>query len=96
MDQDDPDVGFYVVTDLPTSVGRFKTPTVREIAKTAPYMHDGSMSTLAEVVDFYDKGGHPNPNLDRGMRPLRLTEQEKSDLVQFMVEGLSADSSMRE
>ncbi len=92
MEKEDPDVGFYAVTELPTSVGRFKTPTVREVAKTAPYMHDGSISTIAEVVDFYDKGGQPNPNLDRGMRPLRLTDQEKRDLVQFMVEGLSSNT----
>lgn len=90
MDQEQPDVGFFAVTQLPTSLGRFKTPTVREVAKTAPYMHDGSLATLEEVVEFYDKGGHPNPNLDRDMRRLRLTDQEKRDLVQFMVEGLSS------
>jgi cytochrome c peroxidase len=56
-------------------------------------MHDGSMATLEEVVDFYVKGGLPNPNLDRDLRPLRLTDQEKSDLVQFMIEGLSSDAS---
>ena len=68
-----------------TSLGAFKTPTVREIAKTAPYMHDGSIKTLAEVVEHYDKGGNPNPYLDFELRKkLNLTAQEKADVVAFM------------
>jgi cytochrome c peroxidase len=66
------------------SMGAFKTPTIREIEKTAPYMHDGSLATLEEVVEHYDKGGNPNPALDKDMKKLNLTAQEKADLVAFM------------
>ena len=64
--------------------GAFKTPTLRNIAQTAPYMHDGSQKTLEEVVEFYNKGGEPNPNIDEEMRPLHLTDQDKKDLVAFL------------
>ncbi len=78
------DVGRQAVTNKPEDTGAFKTPTLREIANTAPYMHDGSLATLREVVDFYDQGGIPNPRLDPVIKPLKLTEQEKQDLVEFM------------
>ena len=65
-------------------IGSFKTPTVREIVHTAPYMHDGSLATLEQVMDHYDKGGTPNPALDPDMKPLKLTTQEKADVVAFM------------
>ena len=78
------DVGRQAVTNKPEDMGAFKTPTLREIAKTAPYLHDGSLATLREVVDFYDQGGIPNPQLDPVIKPLKLTEQEKKDLVEFM------------
>ena len=65
-------------------IGKFKTPTLREIARTAPYMHDGSLATLEDVVDFYTDGGRPNPYLDRELRPLRLTEDEKTAVVAFL------------
>jgi len=64
--------------------GTFKTPTLREVARTAPYMHDGSVETLQQVIDFYDGGGNPNPALDSEIRPLRLTEAEKRALVAFL------------
>ncbi len=64
--------------------GAFKTPTLREIVRTAPYMHDGSLATLGEVVDFYDRGGTPNPYLDPEIRPLGLTPEEKRALVRFL------------
>lgn len=64
--------------------GRFKTPTLREIARTSPYMHDGSLATLEEVVDFYDRGGRNNPFLDKEMRPLNLTAEEKRALVALL------------
>lgn len=64
--------------------GSFKTPTVRDIALTGPYMHDGSMKTLEDVVEHYDQGGTPNPSLDPDMKPLKLTKQESADLVAFM------------
>ena len=65
-------------------LGSFKTPTVRDIELTAPYMHDGSLKTLEEVVEHYDKGGNPNPSLDPDIKPLKLTKQESADLVAFM------------
>ena len=78
------DAGRVVVTGVPEDTGKFKTPTLREVARTAPYMHDGSIATLEEVVDFYDRGGNDNPFRDRELRPLRLTEDEKTALVAFL------------
>jgi cytochrome c peroxidase len=78
------DAGRAVVTGVPEDTGKFKTPTLREIERTAPYMHDGSIATLEEVVDFYDRGGTDNPFRDRELRPLRLTEEEKTALVAFL------------
>jgi cytochrome c peroxidase len=64
--------------------GTFKTPTLREVARTAPYMHDGSLATLDEVVEFYDRGGNANPLLDSEIRPLRLAAAEKRQLAAFL------------
>ena len=72
--------------------GAFKTPTLREIAKSGPYMHDGSLKTLEEVVAHYVKGGTPNPELDEEIFPLKLTPEESADLVTFLKEGLSSAS----
>ncbi|HWB99697.1 MAG TPA: c-type cytochrome, partial [Bryobacteraceae bacterium] len=83
-DKPEPDVGRYSVTKNPKDWGAFKTPTLREIEHTAPYMHDGSLKTLEEVVDYYNKGGVPNRNLDERIKPLHLTDQEKADLVAFL------------
>jgi cytochrome c peroxidase len=78
------DQGRFAVTGLPAHRGAFKTPTLREVARTAPYLHDGSFATLADVVDFYDRGAAPNPGLDPRVRPLRLTTADKQDLVGFL------------
>jgi cytochrome c peroxidase len=78
------ELGRFVVTLRPSDIGRFKTPTLRNVAVTAPYMHDGSQKTLEEVVDFYNQGGEKNPVLDSGIRPLNLTDEEKADLVEFL------------
>jgi len=78
------DVGRFEVTQKEEDRGGYKTPTLREITRTGPYMHDGSQGTLEEVVEFYDKGGEPHPNLDKRMIKLNLTVQEKSDLVEFL------------
>lgn len=86
------DVGREAESKLEGDRGAFKTPTLREIARTAPYMHDGSMKTLAEVVDHYTRGGIPNPYLDEEIFPLKLTAEEQQDLIKFMEEGLSSDS----
>jgi len=84
------ELGRFAVTDDISSVGAFKTPTLRNIALTAPYMHDGSLATLEEVMEHYDKGGKSgadivaNPYLSGGIRPLGLTEQQEEDLIAFM------------
>jgi cytochrome c peroxidase len=84
MDKAEPDLGRFVVTKDEKDRGAFKTPTVRNAALTAPYMHDGSVETLEEVVAWYDKGGHPNPHLSDKIKPLNLTAGERADLVEFM------------
>ena len=78
------ELGRFLVTKHSNDIGAFKTPGLRNIAATAPYMHDGSMSTLWDVMDHYNKGGVPNPNLDGGMQRLGLTEPEIDDLVAFL------------
>lgn len=78
------DAGRAAVTRRARDRGRFKTPTLRDVARTAPYMHDGSLPTLDAVVEFYDRGGGQNPNLDRELRPLHLTANQRADLVAFL------------
>jgi len=78
------DEGRFAVTSENEDRGAFKTPTLREVARTAPYMHDGSITTLEEVIEFYDRGGNPNPTLDRRVRPLNLTAAEKRALLAFL------------
>jgi cytochrome c peroxidase len=72
------------LNDLGGGRGDFKTPTLREVARTAPYMHDGSLSSLEDVITFYSDGGRPNPNIDSEIRPLKLTEDEKRSAVEFL------------
>jgi len=83
-DKPQPDEGRFVVTKDPKDWGSFKTPTLREIERTGPYMHDGSLKTLEEVVDFYDKGGLANKNKDDRIKKLNLTDTDKKDLVAFL------------
>lgn len=83
-DKPEPDPGRFAFTKDPRDWGAFKTPTLRDVSRTAPYMHDGSLKTLEEVVDFYDKGGIPNKNLDTEMKKLNLTAADKRDLVEFL------------
>jgi cytochrome c peroxidase len=78
------ELGRFNITKTNTDIGRFKTPGLRNITLTAPYMHDGSLATLEEVVDYYDQGGVKNPFLDAAIYPLHLSDQEKIDLVSFM------------
>lgn len=78
------DSGRFVVTRRAQDIGAFRTPTLREIARTAPYMHDGSIATLEEVLEFYDRGGNANPLLDPRMRPLHLSDAEKRALLAFL------------
>lgn len=78
------ELGRFLVTFNPKDIGAFKTPTLRNVELTAPYMHDGSEATLIDVIEFYNRGGNENPNLSGEMRPLNLTDQEKQDLVEFL------------
>jgi cytochrome c peroxidase len=84
MDKPEPDPGRYAVTKQEADRGAFKTPTIRNVALTAPYMHDGSQKTLLEVVEHYNKGGIPNPTLSAKIKKLNLSDQDKLDLVAFM------------
>jgi cytochrome c peroxidase len=78
------DLGRYMVTKNAEDIGAFKTPTLREISRTAPYMHDGRFKNLSEVVNFYNQGGVKNPHQDPLILPLELTNDEKKDLVEFL------------
>lgn len=78
------DLGRHEVTGWEPDRGKFKTPSLRDVEHTAPYMHDGSIKTLEEVVEFYNKGGTQNPYLDLAIKPLDLADQEKEDLVAFL------------
>lgn len=85
MDAKDPDLGRYAITKNPKDWGAFKVPTLREIEFTYPYMHDGSLKTLEEVVDYYDRGGIANKNLHPLLKePLHLSDADKKALVAFM------------
>jgi cytochrome c peroxidase len=70
--------------DAGAGYGDFKTPTLREVARTAPYMHDGSLASLEDVVEYYNRGGNTNPQLDSELHPLHLSEDEKRSVVQFL------------
>jgi cytochrome c peroxidase len=76
--------GEGVFADEGAGNGRFKTPTLREVAATAPYMHDGSLATVEAVVDYYDRGGNKNPFLDPELHALGLTAPEKHALTAFL------------
>jgi cytochrome c peroxidase len=84
MDRPKPDLGRFLVTGKDSDKGSFKVPSLREIENTGPYMHDGRFKTLEQVVEHYDTGGIKNPNLDRRLKPLKLSKQDKSDLVAFL------------
>jgi cytochrome c peroxidase len=78
------DDGRAAVTGAPADRGAFKTPTLREISRTAPYMHDGSLMSLHQVIEYYDTGGASNPSLDPKLRALHLSSMEKADLAAFL------------
>ncbi len=85
------DPGRYSVSKLEAERGAFKTPTLRDIGESAPYMHDGSLRTLKDVVDFYAGGGNSNPNLDKEIKERKLPAQDREDLVEFL-ESLTGDT----
>ena len=87
MDQEDPDLGFHHTKGW-AHWGKFRSPSLRGINQTGPYMHDGSLATLEDVVDYYDKGGIRHQYTDAAVQNLRLSDQQKKDLVAFMREGM--------
>ncbi len=78
------ELGRFNVTKQVNDIGKFKTPTLRNIALTAPYMHNGSLQSLAEVIEYYDRGGNQSSYTDPATFPLHLTQQEKTDLLAFL------------
>ena len=78
------DRGLIEVTHRAADMGKFRVPTLRNVALTAPYMHDGSLSSLEEVLDHYMRGGHANPRQDLRIRPFALTETERADMLAFL------------
>lgn len=76
--------GRFLVTNVPFDEGKFRTPTLRNITLTAPYMHDGRLKTLEDVIEHYNSGGHPAKNLDPNLVPLKLTQDEKDALIAFL------------
>jgi cytochrome c peroxidase len=85
MDKAKPDLGRFEITKKEADKGAFKTPTLRDVVLTAPYMHDGSEQTLRDAIGFYDRGGVKNSNLSKEIKPLGLSAQDKLDLVAFLV-----------
>jgi len=83
-DKEISELGRFVVTLRTEDIGSFRTPSLRNVEVTSPYMHDGSIQTLEEVVEFLNKGGGSNPYLDHGIGPLNLTYPEQADLVAFL------------
>src|SRR4029077_10670933 len=84
LETDFSELGRFLVTKKREDVGAFKTPFLRDVLLTGPYMHDGSLETLWDVVEFFNKGGEPNPFRDADMKPLGLTASEVDDLVNFL------------
>lgn len=78
------ELGRYLVTRQPNDIGAFKTPTLRDIELTTPYMHNGEEKTLIDVVRFYNRGGNAHANQDERMHPLNLSDEEMNELVEFM------------
>jgi cytochrome c peroxidase len=84
LETDYSELGRFLVTQKKEDIGAFKTPFLRDVLLTGPYMHDGSLETLWDVVEFFNKGGERNPFLDAEMKPLGLTASEVDDLVNFL------------
>jgi cytochrome c peroxidase len=78
------DPGRYLITNNEADKGKFRTPSLRNVALTYPYMHDGRFSTLEEVIEHYNSGGKPHPNKDPLIRHLGLSPIDKEDLVAFL------------
>lgn len=89
------ELGRFAVTLQQLDIGAFKTPTLRDIELTSPYMHDGSLKTLIDVVQFYNRGGNTNAHIDKRMHALQLTDTDVNDLVEF-VRALTSDEVLRQ
>jgi len=83
--------GRFAITKLDEDRGRFKTPSLRGVSETAPYMHDGSIASLEEVVEFYRRGGNPNSHLDEVLEPIEMSDQDAANLVEFLQSLSSGD-----
>lgn len=88
-------LGRFLVTGHPLDIGAFKTPSLRNVELTAPYFHDGSAATLADVIRFYLQGGRENPYRDWDLHPISLTESEQRDLIEFLKSLTSEDLRRR-
>jgi cytochrome c peroxidase len=88
------ELGRFLITQAEKDIGAFKTPTLRDIELTGPYMHNGSLRTLLDVIRFYNRGGQKNPYLDSKMRSLNLSESEMNELVEFL-RALTCDDVLR-
>ena len=94
MDEKEPDLGRFKVTNRPEDTGAFKTPTLRDIARSAPYFHDGSAKTLEEAVDIMLAGGKPNEHLDKkNLEPHKLLPDQREALLDFL-RSLSVDCTL--
>jgi cytochrome c peroxidase len=89
------ELGRFAVTLRAVDLGTFKTPMLRDLELTSPYMHDGSIKTLIDVVQFYNRGGNVNRHLDKRIQPLQLTDAEVNDLVEFL-RSLTSDDVLRQ
>jgi cytochrome c peroxidase len=89
------ELGRYLVTKQKKDIGAFKTPTLRDVELTTPYMHNGSEKTLIDVVRFYNRGGNASAHLDERMHPLNLSDEEMNELVEFM-RALTSDDVLRQ
>lgn len=91
------DLGRYEITQDPVDRWRYRTPSLRNVALTAPYMHNGTLQNLDDVVRYYNDGGYPHPQLDRRIKPLNLSAAERSQLVAFLISltGDPADHALQ-
>lgn len=84
FDRPNPDPGRQAISGNPQDFGAFRTPSLKQMHLSGPFMHDGSQKSLEEVIDYYDRGGNPNPNLSNEMNPLNLSDRNKAELLAFL------------
>jgi cytochrome c peroxidase len=97
MDKPNPDTGRGKITGKPEETGAFKTPTLRDVARSAPYFHDGSVATLEEAVDLMLGGGIDNPHIDRkNLEKRTITKEQRDDLLAFLRSLNVVDCKLKE